>query len=65
MAQMNPEVIARKLYGMTKREAQSKGICLVCKEEALPKCHSAAGQREYQLSGFCEPCFDNLFPEEE
>ena len=46
------------LYGMTKAEALSQGICLQCKMPALPKCYSEAGKREYQISGLCEPCFD-------
>jgi len=53
----------KELFNMTGEEAQSKGICLQCKEPAEPKCHSLAGKREYQISGLCEECFDSIFEE--
>jgi hypothetical protein len=53
------------LYGMTTREAIDKGICLECKEPAIPKCYSDAGRREYHISGLCEPCFDKITREED
>lgn len=53
--------MARQLYGMTKAEAISKGICIDCKELAKPKCHTDAGNREYLISGMCEECFDDMF----
>jgi len=37
------------------------GICINCFEPALPKCYSDAGRREYEISGFCEKCFDELW----
>lgn len=51
---------AQSLYGMTKDEAVSKGICIQCKEPALPKCYSDAGRKEYTISGLCEKCFDEI-----
>lgn len=53
--------VARELYGLTKEEALAKGICIDCKELALPKCYSEAGRREYQISGLCEQCFDAVY----
>lgn len=52
--------MAKGLYGMTKTEALGKGICIDCKEIALPKCYSEAGRREYYVSGLREECFDAL-----
>ena len=61
----NPREVAEKmgedLYGMSPSEAKAKGICLQCKEPALPKCYSAAGRKEFYISGLCEQCFDSLF----
>jgi hypothetical protein len=53
--------LAKAAFGMTPDEAQAQGICIKCKEPALPKCYSAAGRREYQISRMCEECFDALF----
>ena len=50
--------IAQELYGITITEAKEKGICLSCKEEAIPKCYSKEGKSEYLISGLCEKCFD-------
>lgn len=51
--------------GQTAAQAQEKGLCIQCKEPALPKCYSDAGIREYHISGMCEKCFDNMFAEED
>jgi hypothetical protein len=57
--------LAKELYGETTEEAQGKGLCIQCKEEALPKCYSEAGRWEYQVSGLCEICFDEITGEVE
>lgn len=50
--------------GQTAVQAQATGLCIACKEPALPKCYSDAGIREYHISGMCEKCFDDAFAEE-
>ena len=52
--------LAKDLYGMTAAEAKEKGICVKCKHPAPKRCYSDAGRREYQISGLCEICFDNI-----
>ena len=52
--------LSKDLYGMTKREANEQGICIQCKEEALPKCYSEGGRKEFYISGLCEKCFDEI-----
>ena len=47
-------------FGTTSNQAQSIGLCIQCKEPALPKCYSDAGRREYRISGLCELCFDSI-----
>lgn len=54
------DAIAKDLYKMTVKEARAKGICIQCHEEALPRCYSEAGRREYRISGLCEQCFDEM-----
>ena len=49
-----------KLYGMNTKEANDKGFCVQCKKEALPRCYSDAGRKEYLISGLCELCFDEI-----
>ena len=52
--------LAFDIYGMTKSEAIKKGICIQCKEPAIPKCYSNAGIKEYKISGLCEKCFNEI-----
>ncbi len=52
--------MAKDLYGMTVSEAISKGICIQCKQEALPRCHSEADKQEFKISGLCKICFDEI-----
>ncbi len=39
--------------------------CLCCGKSHHDRCHTAAGWRESQISGFCEECFDSLFEDDE
>lgn len=57
--------LSRAATGMTKAEAHAQGICIECKQPWQPKTHTDAGQREYQISGVCEECFDRLFADED
>jgi len=52
--------LAKDAFGTTAKEARAKGLCINCKEPALPKCYSEAGRREYKISGLCEKCFDEI-----
>lgn len=53
--------LGKLLYGMTRAEAQQKGICISCKKP--PDLSTKAAQTEYQLSGLCEPCFEEIAKE--
>jgi len=55
--------LSKDCYGQTTKEAQNTGDCIQCKEPALPKCYSHAGRKEYQISGLCEICFDEITKE--
>lgn len=57
------EQLTQENFGIGLAEAQAKGICIACKEPALPKCYSEAGRKEYNISGMCERCFDEAFEE--
>ena len=52
--------MTKDLFGIDIEAVKAKGICLNCKEPALPKCYSEAGRREYKISGLCEKCFDEI-----
>lgn len=54
------DTVAYEIYGTTVSQGQGQGICISCKEEALPKCYSNAGRKEYKISGLCEMCFDTI-----
>lgn len=55
---MLAEKLTREEHGIGLREAQFAGICVSCQLPAFPRCYSAAGVREYAISGLCELCFD-------
>jgi len=57
--------LSKKLYGKTTKEAVSSKRCIQCGELALPRCYSDAGRREFQISGLCEICFDEITKEVE
>lgn len=48
-------------YGPKSQPKRDKGLCIDCGEPAIPKCYSAAGRKEYAISGLCEVCYDNMF----
>ena len=50
--------LSTDLYDMTAEEGIEQGICIDCREEALPKCYSDAGKKEFAISGLCEMCWD-------
>lgn len=55
--------ISKDIHGMTRAEAHEKGICVDCKKNVEGRVYSEAGRREYQISGMCELCFDELMKE--
>ena len=52
--------VNKSLDGETIEEAHEAGLCIQCKQLALPNCYSEAGKREYRISGLCEKCFDEI-----
>lgn len=61
--------LAINAFGQSKEEAQQSRVCINCgqpifwgpKEPSHPGLiYSKAGLKEYQISGVCEHCFDNL-----
>ena len=52
--------LSKEIYGLSIDEAHRQGVCIQCKEKAIPKCYSNAGYREYKISGLCEKCFDEI-----
>jgi len=55
------EELTKDKFEISVNEAFDKGLCVNCLEPAIPKCYSGAGLREYEISGLCEKCFDDLF----
>lgn len=52
--------LATATFDITKAEAHMKGICIDCKEPAMPNCYSSDGIAEYENSGLCEKCFEGI-----
>lgn len=57
------DAAANREFGLTVSDAIASNVCVKCHEPAEPKCYSVAGKREYQISGLCEQCFDEMFKE--
>jgi hypothetical protein len=51
-------------FGITKKEAQTKGICIRCKKPAK-SFKNELSRREYGLSAFCQKCQDSVFKEDD
>ena len=56
------DTMGNQLYGMTTEEAKAKSVCIQCKEEARQGVNifTPSGEREWQISGLCEKCFDEI-----
>ena len=52
-------------YGKDFKKNKAEGLCIDCKEPAIPKCYSNAERKEFQISGLCEECFNKLMSGEE
>ena len=57
------DLLSKSLYNLTVNEATALGICIKCKQPALKNCYSAAGRKEFYISGLCEKCYDKMFKE--
>lgn len=55
--------ISKEVFGISREEALSTGICVQCRQPAMQNCYSPAGRREYAISGLCEKCFDEIMKE--
>ena len=44
----------------TVEKAWERRLCIRCRCQAVPRCYSAAGVKEVDISGWCEPCFDEV-----
>lgn len=55
--------LAEEAFGQCVSNARAEGLCISCKQ--LPRFYSAAGRREYAISGLCEYCFDDITKEDE
>mgnify|MGYP001431379758 FL=1 len=59
------EKITKALFQLSLKEAHDAGVCIHCNNKVDPKIWSAAMQREYTMSGYCEQCWDFLFCDED
>lgn len=59
------ESLARKLFGITLKEAQDRNICIRCKSPTEVNDWSPADADEYLISGLCPLCFAKICPNEE
>lgn len=55
--------LAKKAFGSTFSEAHEKGICISCQKP--PVCRNEEERREYDISGLCGPCWDEIFKDQD
>lgn len=53
--------LALNLFGLTLEDAHLQHICIKCKEPiSQSNVYTSAGYREYEISGLCENCYDEI-----
>ena len=57
------EQTAREIYGQTHAESRHRGFCIRCRRtEVTPfDFRDESSRREFQISGFCQKCQDEIF----
>jgi hypothetical protein len=55
-----PEDIALKLYGITKADSLTRKICMDCKLPIFNLLKDAIDKAEYERSGICPECWENM-----
>jgi hypothetical protein len=58
-AQSFTDELATRVHGITKSVAHERKVCIMCK--MIPVFYTDLGKKEYQITGMCEKCFDELF----
>lgn len=52
------------VFGMTREEAWSRGVCIRCHNDWRPRTRSINGEQEYKLRALCEQCSNEIFRRE-
>ena len=54
------DAIAKDVFGMTKDEALEQQKCIHCKDIVDPSQWAEIDQREFQISGLCPKCWNEI-----
>ena len=54
------EAMSKEFFGNSRKESIDNEKCVSCGKEAM-KFDSPLSEREFQLSGLCQECQDNVF----
>ena len=57
--------LSKSAHGMTRDEAHAKGVCVDCKLPIHGRLKNEVDAREYQISGVCGPCWEQMFQGDE
>ena len=55
--------ITKQAFGMSREEATTKQICVICKQDAT-EFRDALSEKEYSISKLCQKCQDQVFNHE-
>ena len=56
--------LAEFCFGMNIEQAHNQKVCVVCKKKVSLAVLGERDKREYQISGVCPVCFDDMVKEE-
>ena len=56
------ESILTSINGISRQDAEHQKVCTWCKKP-ITGFKDSLSQREYQISGFCQSCQDDIFGE--
>lgn len=51
-----------KMIGL-EQSNKAAGKCISCGQEALPRCTTDAGRKDFDIHGMCEVCYDEMWSE--
>lgn len=55
------EDLLTSIAGVSRQEANERGICTWCKKPIITPFRNEISKREYNISGFCQDCQDSTF----
>ena len=59
------DAVTRQIFGKTVKEAQEQGKCITCGQVVHPEVYTEVARDEFEISGMCSDCQEEVFETEE